>query len=239
MKKLLLIPIAVILALPLKAENKNGNSNEEAKINVGMKVGFNSSMYFTSCLKLDGQRFDDIQSTYKVGYFAALFFRFHMNRHFIQPEFTYNVYKGDIAFNKNQNDATLLPDFAKLNSTIHSLEVPILYGYSFVKKRPYGMALFIGPKLEYIWKYKSDVDFTNFGHTNIEETLRPLNLSAIIGLGVNISNIFFDFRYEIGLNNISQSITYEENANGTISRERGIIFDRHRNVLSFSLGVIF
>ena len=37
---------------------------------------------------------EDVQNNYKVGYFAALFFRVHMKRHFIQPEIMYNVYKG-------------------------------------------------------------------------------------------------------------------------------------------------
>ena len=172
-------------------------------------------------------------------YFAALFFRFNMKRHFIQPEFTYNVNKGDITFNKNQNDEILPPDFATIRSTIHSLEVPLLYGYSFVKSHPYGMALFIGPKLEYIWKKKTKEEFSNFGHDNIQEKLHPINMSSVIGLGVNISNIFFDFRYEIGLTNISKEITYEKNINGEISHEKGIVINRHKNVLSFSLGVIF
>lgn len=52
---------------------------------------------------------------------------------FHQPEIMYNIYKGEIAFNKNQNKENTLPELAKLNSTIHSLELPILYGYSFVK----------------------------------------------------------------------------------------------------------
>ena len=153
---------------------------------------------------------EDVQNNYKVGYFAALFFRVHMKRHFIQPEIMYNVYKGEIAFNKNQNNENTLPEFAKLNSTIHSLELPILYGYSFVKSRPYGMALFIGPKLEYVWKHKTAEEFEGFGHSGIKEELRPINISSVIGLGVNIANIFFDFRYEIGLTNISKSIIYEK-----------------------------
>ena len=64
-------------------------------------------------------------------------------------------------------------------------------------------------------------------------------LTSVIGLGVNIANIFFDFRYEIGLTNISKSIIYEKDTNGIISQEKGIFINRHRNVLSFSLGVIF
>lgn len=147
--------------------------------------------------------------------------------------------QGEIAFNKNQNNENTLPEFAKLNSTIHSLELPILYGYSFVKNRPYGMTLFIGPKLEYVWKHKTDEEFEGFGHSGIKEELRPINISSVIGLGVNIANIFFDFRYEIGLTNISKSITYEKNIDGVIFQEKGIFINRHRNVLSFSLGVIF
>ncbi len=68
------------------------------------------------------------------------------------------------------------------------------------------MALFIGPKLEYVWKHKTVEEFEGFGYSGIKEELRPINISSVIGLGVNIANIFFDFRYEIGLTNISKSI---------------------------------
>lgn len=101
------------------------------------------------------------------------------------------------------------------------------------------MALFIGPKLEYVWKRKTHEEFTGFGYSDMQEELHPLNLSSVVGLGVNIANIFFDFRYEIGLTNISKSITYNKNTNGATVREQGIVIHRHRNVLSFSLGVIF
>ena len=146
----------------------------------------------------------------------------------------YNVYKGEIAFNKNQNNENTLPELAKLNSTIHSLELPILYGYSFVKSRPYGMALFIGPKLEYVWKHKTDEEFEGFGHSGIKEELRPINISSVIGLGVNIANIFFDFRYEIGLTNISKSIIYEKDTDGIIPAD-GFLSDGLIPVLRFLL----
>ena len=68
------------------------------------------------------------------------------------------------------------------------------------------MALFIGPKLEYVWKHKTSEEFEGFGYSGIKEELHPINISSVIGLGVNIANIFFDFRYEIGLTNISKSI---------------------------------
>lgn len=112
---------------------------------------------------------------------------------------------------------------------------------SCVRKKgvPHGMALFIGPKLEYVWKHKTSEEFEGFGYSGIKEELHPINISSVIGLGVNIANIFFDFRYEIGLTNISKSIIYEKDTDGIMSQEKGIFINRHRNVLSFSLGVIF
>lgn len=126
-KNFLLISALFLSTSVLKAEEQKQSSQTEPKVNIGLKAGFNSSMYFTSRLQLDGQRFEDIQNNYKVGYFAALFFRFNMKRHFIQPEFTYNVNKGDITFDKNQNNETLPPDFATIRSTIHSLKSPAVW----------------------------------------------------------------------------------------------------------------
>ena len=103
MKKLLLLIALLLPALFVTAQGIKNGLKEEPKINVGIKGGFNSSMYFTSRLELDGERMEDVQNNYKVGYFAAMFFRVHMKRHFIQPEIMYNIYKGEIAFNKNQN----------------------------------------------------------------------------------------------------------------------------------------
>ena len=52
------------------------------------------------------------------------------------------------------------------------------------------MALFIGPKLEYVWKHKTSEEFEGFGYSGIKEELHPINISSVIGLGVNIANIF-------------------------------------------------
>lgn len=87
-----------------------------------------------------------------------------MKRHFIQPEIMYNIYKGEIAFNKNQNKENTLPELAKLNSTIHSLELPILYGYSFVKSRPYGMALLLVP------------NWNMYGNIRLPKSLKDLDI---------------------------------------------------------------
>ena len=207
------------------------------KINFGIKAGFNSSMFLVSDFKIKDVTIDEIQNNYKLGYFGALFMRFNMKKHFIQPEVSYNISKCEITFDKlGSQHPDIEPDYASVNSTIHSIDFPVLYG---VKQGAYGMSVFIGPKLRYIWGKKNEITFENFDQKGMHERLYPFNLCAVVGVGVNISRIFFDFRYEQGLHNISKSVTYDNiNPDGSIGVSN-ITFHRRDQVLSFSLGVIF
>ena len=65
MKKLLLLIALLLPALFVTAQGIKNGLKEEPKINVGIKGGFNSSMYFTSRLELDGERMEDVQNNYK------------------------------------------------------------------------------------------------------------------------------------------------------------------------------
>ena len=165
------------------------------KINFGVRAGFNSSMFMVSELKIKDVTIDEVQNNYKIGYFGALFMRINMKKHYIQPEVSYNVTKCEITFDKlGSQHPAIEPDYASVQSVLHSIDFPVLYGY---------------------------------------------NVSAVIGVGVNISRIFFDFRYEQGIGNISKSITYDNiNSDGSTGISR-IIFDRRDSALSFSLGFIF
>ena len=136
----------------------------------------------------------------------------------------------------------LLSEKASIASTIHSVDVPVIYGYNIIKEGPYSLAVFGGPKVRYIWDRKSDIDFENFDQVNIRERLRPLNLSFPVGVSVTISRVFFDFRYDMGLHNISKSVTYDIPADNNAADENTkneIRFHRRDNVLSFSFGVFF
>lgn len=211
-----------------------------SKFNIGVKAGFNVSMFLVSDFKIQDVTIDEIQNNYRVGYFGALFMRINMKKHFIQPEVSYNVSKCEITFDKlGSHHPDIEPDYASVISMIHSVDFPVLYGYNVVKNGPYGMSIFAGPKLRYIWGKKNEITFENFDQKGIDERLYPFNISAVIGVGVNISRIFFDFRYEQGLHNISKSVTYDNiNSDGSTGVSN-ITFRRRDQVLSFSLGVIF
>lgn len=102
------------------------------------------------------------------------------------------------------------------------------------------MAIFGGPKLRYIWNKKSEITFENFNIDNLHEKLYPFNVSLTIGTAVTISRIFFDFRYDIGLHNISRKITEHNTAlTDDTAPQNELRFQRRDNVLSFSLGLIF
>ena len=153
------------------------------KINFGVRAGFNSSMFMVSELKIKDVTIDEVQNNYKIGYFGALFMRINMKKHYIQPEVSYNVTKCEITFDKlGSQHPAIEPDYASVQSVLHSIDFPVLYGYNVVKKGPYGMSIFAGPKLRYLWGKKNEITFSNFDQKGIHEKLYPFNISAVIGV---------------------------------------------------------
>lgn len=236
MKRILIVVIALVSLSSVHAQNEWGHRRPKP-VNFGIRAGFNSSMYLVSDLKIKDVTIHDYQNNYKIGYSGAVFMRVNFQRHYLQPEISYQISRCEIAFDKLGSQLPIIsPDYASITSKIHCVEFPVLYGYNIVKRGPYGLSVFAGPKIKYIWGKYNKISFDNFDQQDIHEELHPLNISVTVGTAVTISRIFFDFRYELGLNNISKSITYNSLSSGA---ESEIIFDRRENVLSFSLGFIF
>lgn len=223
------------------AETKNEEivNPKHSTVSFGVKGGFNSTMLFVDVFNIGGIKVSNAQNNYKVGYFASAFMRININKHFIQPEISYNINRASVYIDAQPDNSELLEDNALVKSRMISFDAPLLYGYKFVDKHPYGMALFIGPKVAWIWDKHTEIEYSGFYQKDIKEEFKPLIYSAVFGLAVNISNIFCDFRYEIGLNNISKSIKHNEQLTSIAHKDKEIAFKRRRNVLSFSVGVIF
>lgn len=213
---------------------------QKQKIRIGIKGGFNSTMMFTDELSYGEQKITDIQNNYKVGYMATVFSRIPLKeKHFLQPEISYAVSQGSISMSNLRENATIIEENALIKTKITSLEIPFLYGYKFIDSYPYGMSFFLGPKLAWTIKKQSNSEYSGFYQKNITEKIRPFNYSAVIGIGVNISNIFFDFRYEIGCNNITESLVYDKETTIEPYNEKELTLKRRKNILSFSVGAIF
>lgn len=216
---------------------------QENIVNFGAKGGFTSSLFLVSDLTFGDITIKEIQNNYRIGFFGSLFMRINFGRHFLQPELSYALNRSYITF-----QLPLTPDAPQgtqsmevfIKSDIHSIDVPVLYGWNIIKEHPYSMALFIGPKLRYILEKKSHTNFNNYNQQEINERLRPFNLGLSLGVAVTISPIFFDFRYDISLNNISRRVIYDPSESVSPDADLPDIRFNHRdNVLSFSLGVFF
>ena len=156
----------------------------ETSINFGAKGGFTASLFLVSDLSINGTHVEQVQNNYKIGYFASLFMRINFDRHFLQPELSYTINRCNITFDKplpvdNAPEGTL-PEQGSITSSIHSVEIPVIYGYNIIKDGPYSLAVFGGPKLRYIWDKKSKVTFENFNMDNIREELYPFNASLTV-----------------------------------------------------------
>ena len=191
-------------------------------------------------LKIKDVTIDEVQNNYKIGYFGALFMRINMKKHFIQPEVSYNVSKCEITFDKlGSQHPAIEPDYASVQSVLHSVDFPILYGYKFVDVHPYGMAFFVGPKISYMWDKQTKNEYFGFHQKEIHEDFHPWNYRAVVGLAVNVSNIFFDFRYEAALHHITDDVTYNKDLTEPPHNGYDIQVKRRYNTMSFSVGVIF
>lgn len=241
MKHRLFVILFMLVALPSIAQQRDLKDYVgDKKVNFGVKGGFNSSMMLISHLSVDGHNISNIQNEYKIGYFASLFMRINFDRHFLQPELSYNINQCEIHFSAPKTDDLIAtPHQYAISSRISCFELPILYGYNFVKEGPYQMAVFGGPKIRYFWDKHSENQYHNFHQTSIKEEMYPLNLSMTMGIAVTISRIFFDFRYDIGLHNISKKLDYSPNNLIDVPDDEQIRFHRRYNTLSFSLGLYF
>lgn len=216
------------------------SKSQKSKVNLGFKGGFNSSMFFMDEFMLGTESVKGLQNNYKVGYFGAFFGRFNLKKHhFIQPEISYNVSKGSVSIQNELENSSILPGEALIKNTITSINIPLLYGYKFVDSEPYGMAFFVGPQVAWTWKEQTSHEFTGFYQQDIYEQIHPFNYSAVLGLAVNVSNIFFDFRYEMGLHNLTRSVTYDQSQTTSPYNEMDIVLKYRKNVMSFSVGVMF
>ncbi len=239
-EKITLLFLALFIAVAAQARNDDtlrhdSKEHKGAKcvVEYGIKAGFNSSMFLIDKFVINEVSIDELQNNYKTGYNLSLFARLNFKRHFVQlaPEFS-NV-NGEITFDKKGSQhPDIEPDYATIDANLKTFNFHLLYGYSLISEKPYGLALFAGPTLKYIWRDKSRIEYMNFSES-MSETINPFCINVEIGVSVKISYLFLDFSYEIGLSNVSKRITDLSDPTASIT------LDRRNNVLNFSLGFTF
>ena len=228
-----LLPGCFPCLLHAEEADKTPPSTVPVSVNWGAKAGFTAALSLINGFSIGGAPVEEVQNNYRVGYLASVFMRINFRRHFLQTEASYNVNLCDISFNKPQTETPplgsgIINEEASISSEIRSIDIPVLYGYNFIKQGSYQMAFFAGPKIRLLLDRKSNIIFRNFDEDDIKEELYPMGLSFTLGVSVTISPIFFDFRYDIGMLNLTKQLSGNE-----------VHYERRDNVLSFSLGIFF
>ena len=86
--------------VPGTADEEHSGHRKETPVNFGFKGGFTSSLFLVSQFSVNGVPIDEVQNNYKIGYFGSLFMRINFDRHFLQPEISYNINRCNITFEK-------------------------------------------------------------------------------------------------------------------------------------------
>ncbi len=225
--------LLVLLTCFIYTSGYSQSSNKT--IDWGIKAGFNSGLCLIDEFSIDGQNIEHPENIFKVGITGSLFMRLNLNRLYIQTEGGYYFTRGGIDF--EFTDRLGQNNMAELSWELNSVGIPVLLGYHLIKQPPYGFTIFAGPKISKIFSSKNTFEID--GNTYpLDYDFKPLNYSLVCGLGINISGLFFDFRYEFGLVNFIDKITYsspsdKENPFGEI------ILKNRMNSMSFSMGYMF
>lgn len=212
---------------------------EEKRFNFGAKVGFNATLPVVNSLRVLDFEANQFQTSYQVGYLASIFFRFNIQRFYIQPSPSWHYGRSHLNFAITfpEIDGVADPPI-KGNLRMHtqSLELPVLLGYHLVKQGPYGLSLMVGPKVKYNYKldYNMAIDAREIRFVN-DDT--PFGVNIVTGMGVSIGRLFFDFVYEFGLNQTEASFKQLYSSSPESSFE--IQLNKRTNVMSMSIGMLF
>ncbi|MCD8042641.1 MAG: PorT family protein [Tannerellaceae bacterium] len=237
MRNKVLLLLCLFLTISVTAQERRTIRTENKVFNWGATVGLKSSLPIINSLTIDGKEANNIQTHYQVGYTASLFGRINMRRIFLQPSISWHHSSSELRFllpSGIEGDEDIL-DPLTLNMTFETIEIPVLVGYNVIKEGPYGLSLMAGPQLKY--NYKTDYTF-NFSNSQNRFGVNRnyFDINIVTGVAVSIWRLFFDFKYEFGLNKQDSDFKNQNPSESTIT---DISFDKRINVMSFSLGFLF
>jgi len=226
------IPIFVFLLLVFLFVNKNQSFAQFERVNYGFKIGLNA----LSTIKYNTYYAGDTTSggsyTNKNGYLIGAFFRVNYSKLFLQPEATWNYHQQGLGFliPDANNSSTFLS--RSLDLDMDAVNANLLLGYSIIKNKPYLFDAYIGASLKWTYriKYKISDQQTYSGKSDF------LCYAGVFGFSVNISKLYFDFRYE--LNQPNTNLDFSK-ISGIQETYRGVFLEKNENVLSFSIGMMF
>lgn len=171
-------------------------------VTLGPKIGINSSVLYTDI--------NYYKESETLGYKGGLFFRFgNRNRVYLQPEAYFDLKGGTFSYDIGETDP-FTPSLksvkdAKLTVKLQTVDVPLLVGLKVLDLFGFNFRVMAGPVASYV--IEEDVSLFAGGEDQSFRLPDKLFADAIwsmqAGGGMDIMMFTVDFRYEFGINNIS------------------------------------
>jgi hypothetical protein len=186
-----------------------------AQLKIGLRAGISSSN-----VKLKNYTSTQYELEYKkgnYGYHFGVIAQLKIKKFYLQPELLFTTAKSDIAYKDLVN-----PSNSQIGrQNFNKIDIPVILGYK--------IAIFklqAGPVATFMLYSKSDL----LKEKNITQDYKGATFGYQAGVGVELSSLLIDFKYEGNLSKLGSGM----NVNGT-----NVNFDQRMSQLIFSLGFLF
>jgi hypothetical protein len=186
MKKFILIIIAVVVVHTAQAQF----------FQIGLKGGISSSkMQVSELLSIDNNEFNYKTGSAKLGWHVGLYTRLKISKFYIQPELLFSSTGGEIEVT-GQGIST--PELAEID--LNKLDVPVMAGFFLTKS----FRIFVGPTFSYL--ISENIKGTEL-ISDIRQNYNNATIGYQAGLGLDISRLTIDLKYEGNLSKLGESVT--------------------------------
>jgi hypothetical protein len=205
-KNLVLLATILFLSLTLNAQVK-----------FGIRAGISSSNIKLKDYKAEGYELEYNKGKY--GYHFGVMSRIKIAKLFIQPEVLFSTAKTDILYIdlKDPQKPVRTPGRQNFNK----IDIPVMVGFK--------VAIFklqVGPVATFILNTKSDL----LDEKKVEQNLQGATVGYQAGIGVELSSLLLDAKYEGNLSKLGSSMEKD----GT-----KVNFDQRMSQFIFSIGYLF
>lgn len=188
--------------------------NIKGQLTWGLRGGVTSSNIDMS-VKSNNYIIDYNKGNY--GWHAGLIGQFKAAKFFVQPELLFSTAKFDLAY-KNTTNST---DNELGEQKIRKIDLPILVGFK--------LSIFklqAGPVATWILASQSDL----LDEKKIDQSFYTSTIGYQAGIGVELSSLLIDFKYESNVSKLSDEITIKDISVKT---------DQRMSQFIFSIGYLF
>ena len=157
-----------------------------------------------------------------LGYQLGVFARVSLLGIYVQPEVLFSNAKSEISYSDLDNNGETIVGEVKLNK----IDIPVMFGKRFLKV----FRINAGPVFTLLLNDNISLEGAEASIKDIETNYKNATVGAQIGAGLDLSILTLDFRYEMGLQSISNGITIGETKFNP---------DQRLNQFLFSVGIKF